>query len=72
MVQGNQRYEIFRGTTRDRGATWKWKAITKKSDLDNIRPIVLDYQGKEVVIWLKGRYTTYRDYDLKVMGLVPR
>lgn len=71
-VQGAQRYEIFRGTTRDRGATWKWKAITKKSDLDNIRPIVLDYQGKEVVIWLKGRYTTYRDYDLKVMGLVPR
>ncbi|MEX2594562.1 MAG: BNR-4 repeat-containing protein [Anditalea sp.] len=71
-TNGSQRYEIFRGTTKDQGATWKWKAITKNSGQDNIRPIVLDHQQKEVVLWLKGRYTTYRDYDLKVMGLVPR
>ncbi len=72
MNQGNQRREIFKGTTKDRGATWKWKAITKRSDQDNIRPIVLDYHHGEVVLWLKGRYTTYKDYDLKVLGLVPR
>ena len=72
MVNGTQRREIFRGSTRNGGATWKWKPITKNSSEDNIRPIVLDYKGKELVIWLQGRYTTYRDYDLKVMGLVPR
>jgi len=72
MVNGEQRREIFRGRSGNGGATWKWKPITKNSDQDNIRPIVLDYKGKELVIWLKGRYTTYRDYDLKVMGLVPR
>jgi hypothetical protein len=72
MTNGNRRYEIFRGTTKDGGATWKWKAITKNSGQDNIRPIVLDHQKKDVVLWLKGRYTTYRDYDLRVMGFVPR
>src|SRR5690606_25125726 len=64
VSKGSQRREIFRGTSRDAGATWKWKAITQNSDEDNIRPIVLEYQGREVVIWLKGRYTTYTDYDL--------
>ena len=72
MVKGEQRREIFRGTTADNGTTWKWEAITENSDQDNIRPIILDYQGQEVVIWLSGRYTTYKDYDLKVMGWLPR
>lgn len=72
LNHGEQRREIFRGTTKNQGKTWKWKAITKNSDQDNIRPIVLDYPQKEVVIWLTGKYTTYRDYDLKVMGLVPK
>src|SRR5690606_35346505 len=72
LVEGEQRWEIFRGSTRDGGASWKWKPVTKNSTENNIRPIVLDYNGDEVVIWLRGRYTTYRDYDLEVMGLVPR
>lgn len=70
--QGQQRREIFRGTTKNRGKDWEWKAVTHKSQEDNIRPIVLDYGGKEIVIWLNGKYTSYTDYDLKVMGLVPR
>lgn len=68
----DQRHEIYRGITKDQGATWKWKSVTKNSAQDNIRPIVLDYKGKEVVIWLQGRYTTYKDYDLQVIGRMPR
>lgn len=72
ISDGQQRREIFRGTTNDSGASWQWKAITKNSDQDNIRPIVLVHDNREVVIWLKGRYTTYKDYDMKVMGWVPK
>lgn len=72
VVLGEQRREIFRGTTKDGGQNWNWKAITKNSEQDNIRPIVLDYKNGEVVLWLQGRYSTYTDYDLKVMGWVPK
>ena len=72
MSKSQQRREIFRGTTQDGGATWNWKSITRKSEEDNIRPIVLEYKDKEVVLWLKGRYKTYKDYQLKVMGWVPK
>jgi hypothetical protein len=72
ISKGQKRREIFRGTSNNEGADWKWKAITRKSEEDNIRPIVLEYEDDEVVLWLKGRYTTYRDYNLKVMGMVPK
>lgn len=72
MSNGQRRREIFRGTTSNQGKSWKWKAITSNSDEDNIRPIVLEHEGKEFVLWLTGRYTTYKDYQLKVMGRVPK
>lgn len=72
VLTSQGRREIFRGTSKDGGASWKWKPITRRSTADNIRPIVLEYAGKEVVIWLRGRYTSYKDYDLNVMGWVPR
>jgi len=67
---GEQRYEIFEGVTSDRGITWNWTAITEGSDADNIRPIVVSSPDHEAVIWLNGRYTTYRDYELKVLGVI--
>lgn len=72
ISKGQRRREIFRGTTNNGGKNWEWKAITRRSEEDNIRPIVLEYGDQEVVLWLKGRYDSYRDYDLKVMGWVPQ
>lgn len=66
----DQHYEIFRGTTTDTGANWRWTAITENSKQDNIRPIVVSDDDYEAVLWLNGRYTTYKDYDLKVLGLI--
>lgn len=65
-------YEIFKGTTKDGGANWAWTAVTKNSTEDNIRPIVVASNDYEVILWLRGRYTTYKDYDLKVLGLIER
>lgn len=67
---GDVHYEIFRGTTADRGASWQWSAITENSKQDNIRPIVVSNDNYEAILWLNGRYTTYKNYDLKVLGLI--
>ncbi|MFC4872526.1 BNR-4 repeat-containing protein [Negadavirga shengliensis] len=70
MVDGKRRYEIFRGESFDGGSQWEWTPVTYQSDEDNIRPIVLADNKREIVIWLKGRYTSYKDYQLKVYGKV--
>jgi hypothetical protein len=71
-TDGRGHREIFRGATSDKGASWRWTAITKNSDQDNIRPIVVASQDYEVVLWLTGRFTTFKDYDLKVLGLITK
>nr|WKN37290.1 BNR-4 repeat-containing protein [Tunicatimonas sp. TK19036] len=63
-------YEIFRGTTTDQGANWEWTPITQNSQEDNIRPIVVANEQWEVVLWLKGHLTTFRNYNLKAYGLI--
>lgn len=69
-VDGQRRYEIFRGEQVAYTEKWTWTPITYQSASDNIRPIVLADKEKEVVLWLSGRYTTYRDYQLNVHGKV--
>ena len=69
-TSGEPHYEIFKGTTRDRGAHWTWTAITRNSQEDNIRPMVVAGENHEAVLWLKGRYTTFRDYDLRAYGII--
>src|SRR5699024_8080831 len=49
---GERHYEIFRGITSDRGATWEWTAVTEDSEQDNIRPIVVTGENHEAVLWL--------------------
>lgn len=68
-TDGTDHHEIFKGTTTDKGASWEWVAITEDSQADNIPPMVVSNEEYEVVLWLNGRYT-YKDYDLKVLGLV--
>ncbi|SMO62434.1 BNR-4 repeat-containing protein [Fodinibius sediminis] len=63
-------YEIFRGHTADQGVTWNWEALTEDSEQDNIRPIVVSNTNYEAVLWLNGRYTSYEDYDLEVLGTI--
>ncbi|MFK7741021.1 MAG: BNR-4 repeat-containing protein, partial [Planctomycetota bacterium] len=64
-------YEIFKGVTPDRGATWSWTAITENSSMDNLRPIVPSWDAERTaVFWMRGNYTTYRNYDLALVGIV--
>ncbi len=69
---GMRHWEILRGETRDAGRTWRWQAVTRDSTADNLRPIVPRTKGRdELLLWLRGRYRSYTDYDLEVVGLLP-
>lgn len=64
-------YEIYRGQTHDRGAAWDWTPLTRNSHVDNLRPIAPAGDGSRgIVLWLRGKYVTYRDYDLQVVGVL--
>jgi SAM-dependent methyltransferase len=63
-------HEIFQGTTADGGATWTWQPVTFDSSVDNLRPIVPAWDDSHTaLLWLRGTYTTFTDYDLDVVGL---
>jgi hypothetical protein len=62
------RFEIYRGSTRDHGATWKWTPVTRDSPVDNLRPIVPSTGSKQtLLLWLRGQYRKYINYDLEVV-----
>lgn len=70
LVNGERRYEIFRAERKTHDSPWFFSPVTFGSTEDNIRPIVLADANREVVLWLSGRYSTYRDYQLKVYGKI--
>jgi len=69
-----RRWEIFRGDSTDEGATFSWTPVTRDSTADNLRPIVPIWSAardQAILLWLRGTYRSYMDYDLDVVGLLP-
>lgn len=61
--------EIWRGTTKDKGMTWKWEPVTANSSVDNFRPVVPKWKtGKEAVLWFRGVYTSAQNVKSEVVG----
>lgn len=74
-ADGRRHHEIFRGRTRDGGATWTWRPITRDSREDNLRPIVPIRDGVRAthaspLLWLRGTYSMYTNYDLDIVGIL--
>ena len=75
--EDTERYEIYRGETADLGETWAWTALTENSTVNNIRPVVPEWNDDETaVIWMRGLYgeigdTTYffNGFETQVVGL---
>jgi hypothetical protein len=66
----NERYEVWRGITLDGGLTFAWSPVTQSSASDNLRPIVPENHGlSKHVLWMQGTYTSYTNYNTKVMGI---
>jgi hypothetical protein len=56
-ADGKRHHELFRGTSRDLGKTWRWEPITSNSPVDNLRPIVPKWDDpRTVVVWMRGTY----------------
>jgi hypothetical protein len=65
------KHEIFKGVTKDFGATWQWEAITKNSSMDNLRPIVPEWDNKHyALLWCRGSYTAAQNFSTKVVGII--
>jgi len=73
-ADGRRHWEIYRGVSSDDGASFTWTAITRDSNTDNLRPIVPIWEkagDRTLLLWLRGTYRRYTDYDLDVVGLLP-
>ena len=56
-ADGQRHHELFRGTTRDFGATWTWEPITANSTMDNLRPVVPRWKdARTALVWMRGSY----------------
>lgn len=61
-------YEIFRGRREEPHSGWQWHPLTPDATEDNLRPIVPAWRrGRTALLWLRGDYRAYTDYDLKVI-----
>jgi hypothetical protein len=69
-ADGQRHYELFAGKSADHGQHWTFAPLTHDSSMDNIRPVVARGDGKRVVMWLRGKMTTFKNYDLDVVGVV--
>jgi hypothetical protein len=64
-------YELFEGRSEDGGASFAWTALTRNSTVDNIRPIIPDWESDQrIVLWMRGTYRTYTDWDTQIVGVV--
>lgn len=64
-------YELFEGKSSDGGKSFEWRALTKNSTVDNIRPIIPAWESDQrVVLWMRGAYTSYTDFDTQIVGLI--
>ncbi|TWT94119.1 hypothetical protein Pla108_38310 [Botrimarina colliarenosi] len=70
-ADGERHYELFRGNTQDSGQTWQWTPLTFNSEVDNLRPVVPKWDAENsAILWMRGTYSTYVDYDLDVVAMV--
>src|SRR5204862_317442 len=71
-ADGERHHELFRGTTRDFGATWSWEPITANSTMDNLRPLVPKWtDSRTALVWMRGAYkNNHGEWTTKVVASI--
>jgi hypothetical protein len=65
------KHEIFKGVTRDSGTTWEWTPVTQNSTVDNLRPIVPEWENyKTALIWFRGNYYSAQNINAEIVGII--
>ncbi|MCM2374043.1 BNR-4 repeat-containing protein [Aporhodopirellula aestuarii] len=67
-------HEIFRARVEasDGIESIEWNAVTKDSPVRNIRPVIVRDGDRRVVLWNRGDFQTYTNYQLDTVGFVER
>lgn len=65
-------HEIYRARIgpADDITTLVWTPVTTDSPVRNLRPLILREGSRRVVLWNRGDFTTYLDYQLDAVGFV--
>lgn len=66
------KHQIFRAripASESRGSI-HWERLSYDDKRHNIRPIIATGNDHKAIIWLRGQYRTYTDYNLDAVGLV--
>ena len=67
------RKQIFRGTASDHGAKWTWQQLTFDPAADNLRPYLpRQKEFANCVLWMRGRYDSYINYDTDIVGILEK
>ncbi len=70
---GTGKYQIYKGTTSDKGKSWNFEQLTCDPENDNLRPVVPRNKPEnigECVLWFRGDYKSYEEYDCEIVGYV--
>jgi len=71
MMASGAKREIWRGTTCDNGATFKWTPVTANSTKDNIRPVVPKWDATHTaLLWMQGTYSTAQSFKTSIVGII--
>lgn len=71
-ADGRRHRELFRGTSKDDGASWTWEALTAHSSADNLRPLVPKWNDpRTALVWMRGTYVNNRgEWDTAVVATI--
>ncbi len=71
-TDGLRHHELFRGTTRDFGSTWRWEPLTANSTMDNLRPLVPKWtDGRTALVWMRGTYrNNHGEWTTAVVAMI--
>lgn len=67
-------HEVFTATVdlNDDISTIAWQPLTTNSPHRNIRPVVATGDGYRAVLWLRGPWRTYVDYESNIVGYIEK
>lgn len=67
-------HEIFRAKIKlgDATGTIRWKAVTHDSPVQNIRPNIVRDGNRRIVLWQRGDFKTFTNYQLDTVGFIEK
>lgn len=64
------KHEVYEAATSDLGKTWTLTPLTRDSTATNMRPLCAVGEKHVAVLWMRGRYSAYTDYQTDIVGLI--